>query len=89
MEPSTGFRELVERRQSVAEHGVEIQTARRLVQCPESFHIIGIQLKQLPEKPLGYLGGCQIHPVQSTKQRQQIESCSFQSRTKIQRDLGG
>ena len=43
--PSTGFGYLVERCQCVAEHGVEIQAGRRLVQSPESFHTIGIQLK--------------------------------------------
>jgi hypothetical protein len=78
---------LVERRQGVAEHGVEIQAARGLVQCPESFHVIGIQLKQLAYQALGDFSGRQIHPIQRPKQRQQIEPGSFQTRSEVDRDF--
>ncbi|HEY5161853.1 MAG TPA: hypothetical protein VII81_02485 [Terriglobales bacterium] len=66
---------------------MEIQTARRLVQGPESFHIIGIQLKQLAYQALGDFSGRQIHPIQRPKQRQQIESGSFQTRSEVDRNF--
>jgi hypothetical protein len=56
-EPSTGFGQLVERRQGVAEHGAEIQAGGRLIQRPESFHIVGIELKQLAYQALRDFGG--------------------------------
>jgi hypothetical protein len=38
---------LIERRQGIAEQGVEIESGGRLVQGPESFYNFGIQFKQL------------------------------------------
>jgi hypothetical protein len=58
---------LVERCQSIAEHGVEIQAGGRLVQGPEGFHIVGIQFKQLAYRALGDFGGRQVHPIESTE----------------------
>ena len=57
---------------SVSQHGMQVEAAGRLIRCPRGLHIVGIQPKLLPDQPLGYLGGCQIHPVQSSKQLQQI-----------------
>ena len=72
-EPGTSFRQLIERCQSIAEHGVEIQAGGRLVQGPESLHIVGIQFKQLAYQALGDFRGRQVHPIQSTEESQQIE----------------
>jgi hypothetical protein len=60
-----------------------------LVERPQCFDIIGVQFKQLPDEPLGNLGGRQIHPVQSAEQGQQIESGMFQSRAEIGGDGWG
>ena len=56
--------------QRIAEHGLQIQGAERLIQGPESLHRVGIQFQELSNQPLRYLGRCQIHSVRSTKQRQ-------------------
>jgi hypothetical protein len=63
----------------VAEHGVQIQGSRRLIQSPQGFRIIGIELEELSNQSLWNLGRGQIHAVQSTKQRQQIQSGYFQT----------
>jgi hypothetical protein len=75
--------------QSIAQHGMHVEAARWLIQCPQGLHVIRIQLKQLLDKPLGYLGRSQIHPIQGTEQRQQFESCGLQSWTQIRRYLRG
>jgi len=54
-----------------------------LIQPPESLHIIGVEFEQLPDEPLRDLLRCQIHAVQSTKQRQQIEPGRFQACAQI------
>ena len=49
--------QLFQSSKGVAEHRMQIQACRRLIQRPESFRIIGIQLKELSDKPLRNLGG--------------------------------
>jgi len=49
----------------------------------ESLHIIGIQFKELSNQSLRNFGWCQIHSIQRTKQRQQIEPRRFQTGAEI------
>jgi hypothetical protein len=63
----------------MAKHDVQIQTSGRLIQSPQCFRIIGIEFEQLSKESLRNLSGRQIHAVQGTKQRQQIQSGGFQT----------
>jgi hypothetical protein len=73
----------------IAQHGGQTEFSRRLIESPECLHVVCIEFKQLPDQMLGYFGWGQIHPVQRTKQRQQVQPCSFQSRAKVRRDCDG
>ena len=78
-ESGRGFGQLFQSGQSIAEHGLQIQGSRRLIQAPESLRIVGVQLKEMSNQSLRNLRRHQIHSVQSTKQRQQIEPGRFQT----------
>ncbi len=69
--------------QGIAEHGLDIQGSGSLLQGPEALRIVGIQLKELSNRSLRDLRGCQIHSIQRTKQRQQIEPRRFQTGAKV------
>jgi len=59
----------------------------RLIQAPESLHIICVELKQLADKSLRYLLRCQTHLVQSAEERQQVEPGGFEARTQVRGDF--
>ena len=61
--PRASLGELFQRGQGVAEHGWQVQAGRRLIQGPQSFGIVSIQLQELLHKSLRNLGGRQIHTV--------------------------
>jgi len=54
-----------------------------LIERPKRLYIIGIEFKELLDEPLRNLGGRKVHPIQGTKQRQQIEPGYLQPRTQI------
>src|ERR1700681_2565025 len=78
-----GVWQLFQSGQSIAEHGLQIQGFRRLIQGPESLHKVGIEFKELSNQSLRDLRGRQIHSVQSSKQGQQIEPGRFQTDAEI------
>ncbi len=86
-ESGRGFWYLVQSGQSVAEHELQIQGSRWLIQGPERLGKVGIQFEELSNQPLRDLSRGQIHLVQSTKQRQQIEPGRFQTGAEIGRDF--
>ena len=82
-ESGAGCGELIQCRQSVAQHGMQVELARRLIESPQSFCIVGIQFEQLPEEALWNLWRRQIHAVQGAEKRQQVQSRGFQTRAQV------
>jgi len=66
-----------------------IKTVSRLVECPESLHIVRIEFKELVDETLGNFGGRQVHLVEGAEQSQQIETGRFQAWAEVGRDLEG
>jgi hypothetical protein len=77
---------LFQRCERIAQHDSQTEFPRRLIEPPECFHIVRIEFEQLSDQALGYLGRGQVHLIQRTKQRQQIQPRGFQSRAKVCRD---
>jgi len=59
--------QLIKCSQRVAPQGTDIQASRGLVQTPESFRIISIELKKLTKEPLRDFRSRQVHAIQSTE----------------------
>ena len=64
-----------------------IQTAARLVECPESLHTVRIEVKELLDEVLGNFGGRQVHLVEGAEQGQQIKPRRFQASAEVGRDF--
>jgi hypothetical protein len=88
-ESRAGVGQLLQGSERVAQHGTQVEFPRWLVEPTQGFHIVRIQFEQLTDKALGDLGWSQIHPVQGTKQSEQIQPCGFQSRAKVSGYCGG
>ena len=69
-EMGADFWQLFQCGQGGAQHGRQIQGARRLIQSPQGFRIIGIEFEEPSKQPLRNLRRGQIQAVQSTKQRE-------------------
>lgn len=82
-ESGAGCGELIQCRQSIAQHDVYVELSRRLIESPEGFHIVGIQFEQWPYEALWNLLRRQVHAIQGTEKRQQIQSGGFQTRAKV------
>jgi hypothetical protein len=82
-ETSSAAEASVPRRPKYLAASPQLEPAGSLIESPQSFDIIGIQFEQLSQKHLRNLGRGEIHPVQSTKQRQQIQTSCFQTGAQI------
>ena len=86
-ELGTGAWESLQRGQGVLQHGLPSEPATLLVERPESLDIVGVELKELLEEALGNFGGREVHLVEGTEQRQQIEPRRFQAGAQAVQDF--
>lgn len=72
--------ERLERGERVADHRVEIERTSRLIQGPEGFRTVGVELKERVELGLGKVRGWDLGVVERAEQRQRVQPCRFEPR---------
>ena len=71
--------ESVEGRERVADHGVEVERARRLIERPEGFGTAGVELGQVRQGSVWELAWREGRLVQGAQQRERVEAGPFQA----------
>ena len=77
--------ERLERGERVAGHRVEIEGTRRLIQGPEGFRTVGVELKERVELGLGEVRRRNLGVVERAEQRQRVQPGRFEPRAQVWR----
>ena len=75
--------ERLKRGERVAGHRVEIERASRLIQGPEGFRTVGVELKEPVELGLGEVRRRDLGVVERAEQRQRVQPRRFEPRAQV------
>jgi hypothetical protein len=83
-----GLMESVERGEGVTDHGLEVERSRRLIQRPERFGTVRIELRQLLGMRLREVRGWYETFVESTEKGERIQPRPLKTGAEVSRDEG-